>query len=510
MHFTRSLAASTAITWALLAPAAYADLTAAQVWDDWRGYMQGMGYVVTADEASEGNQLAVSNINVGMAMADQAGAMNLSLGTMTFIEQRDGTVEIVMPAVLPMSMTITPENGGKPTTFEMSVTQSGHKSLVSGTPEEMAYDYSADQMAIKLDQMTVDDESFGNDHAKFDLTLNSITSKTELKVRGTERIYRQQLKSGPMVMDLLMDPPDEPTRISFRGQTESLQFVGDSKVPVGTDSGDMMALLDANFGFDATIVTGPGSTEADIVAPEGPNTLKSTSGGGSFNVKMSDAGVRYGGDQSNVTLEGQLAGLPFPITLSMAETGFLLETPILKSDDPQNFTFGLSLKDFTMSDMIWGLFDPQSQLPRDPATIIVDLSGGMTLLADFLDPKAMEKLATTNAQPAEIERLNVDQFKISAVGAEMNGTGQMTFDNTDTVTIPGIPKPVGQINLALTGGNGLLDKLVAMGFVPQENAMRARMMMGLFTVPGEGEDSLKSKIEFTEEGQILANGQRIK
>jgi hypothetical protein len=36
------------------------------------------------------------------------------------------------------------------------------------------------------------------------------------------------------------------------------------------------------------------------------------------------------------------------------------------------------------------------------------------------------------------------------------------------------------------------------------------MMMGLFARPGPGEDELVSKIEVTEDGQVLANGQRIK
>jgi hypothetical protein len=36
------------------------------------------------------------------------------------------------------------------------------------------------------------------------------------------------------------------------------------------------------------------------------------------------------------------------------------------------------------------------------------------------------------------------------------------------------------------------------------------MMMGLFAVPGDAPDTLNSKIEFTQDGQILANGQRIK
>lgn len=40
--------------------------------------------------------------------------------------------------------------------------------------------------------------------------------------------------------------------------------------------------------------------------------------------------------------------------------------------------------------------------------------------------------------------------------------------------------------------------------------MGARMMMGMLAVPGEAEDTLTSKIEISEDGQIHANGQRIK
>ena len=50
----------------------------------------------------------------------------------------------------------------------------------------------------------------------------------------------------------------------------------------------------------------------------------------------------------------------------------------------------------------------------------------------------------------------------------------------------------------------------AMGLLPEEQAMGARMMMGLFAVPGDQPDSLKSKVEFTQDGQVLANGQRLK
>ena len=65
-------------------------------------------------------------------------------------------------------------------------------------------------------------------------------------------------------------------------------------------------------------------------------------------------------------------------------------------------------------------------------------------------------------------------------------------------------------NLTLSGANALLDKLIAMGFVSEDDAMGARMMMGMLAVPGDAPDTLNSKIEINEQGHILANGQRIK
>ena len=69
---------------------------------------------------------------------------------------------------------------------------------------------------------------------------------------------------------------------------------------------------------------------------------------------------------------------------------------------------------------------------------------------------------------------------------------------------------MGAVDLKLTGGNALLDTLVASGLVPAQTAMGARMILGIFAVPDAGEDTLKSRLEFTRDGSILANGQRIK
>jgi len=50
---------------------------------------------------------------------------------------------------------------------------------------------------------------------------------------------------------------------------------------------------------------------------------------------------------------------------------------------------------------------------------------------------------------------------------------------------------------------------MSMGILPEEQAMGARMMLGLFATP-TGDDELSSKIEVNAEGQVLANGQRLR
>jgi len=104
----------------------------------------------------------------------------------------------------------------------------------------------------------------------------------------------------------------------------------------------------------------------------------------------------------------------------------------------------------------------------------------------------------------------MSNFLLRLAGAELTGQGAFTFDNSDYVTIPGMPKPTGSANFKLVGGNGLLDRLVQMGLVPQDQAMGVRLMSGMFLRPGDGPDTLESVIEITEDGGILANGQKIR
>ena len=126
----------------------------------------------------------------------------------------------------------------------------------------------------------------------------------------------------------------------------------------------------------------------------------------------------------------------------------------------------------------------------------------------MLDAEALENLGGT--PPGELNSVTLEGLTIEAAGSKITGTGAFEFDNSDMDSFEVFPRPEGALNLQVSGANGLIDKLIQMGVLAEQDAMGARMMLSMFTVPGAAPDSMSSKIEITGEGHILANGQRIK
>ena len=172
--------------------------------------------------------------------------------------------------------------------------------------------------------------------------------------------------------------------------------------------------------------------------------------------------------------------------------------PLARTDDPAPVNLTLGLRDVVLSDVIWGLFDPQGIIHRDPATIALDLEGTATVLSDLTD--VTNDFKDVQGPPAQINSLRLNDLEVSLGGAQLSGTGAATFDNSSA-----IPAPVGRINLSLSGGFGLLDQLATLGVVPPEQVGMVRMMSGMFATP-TGPDELASEIEFLEDGSILVNG----
>ncbi|UXX81620.1 DUF2125 domain-containing protein [Roseovarius pelagicus] len=483
--------------------AAFADVTAQQVWDDWQAYMDGFGYEVTAETSQSGSDLTVSDIAMTFPIPEEEMSLTITMSEMTLTDNGDGTVAISVPAQLPITI-------GDGAEFEVGIDylSQGLNMVVAGDPNDMTYTYSAASIGMVLTGLTADGENI--DIGTAEITMADVSGNSRMAT-GNLRSNAQKILTGAVSYAFnLTDPDNSESHFVVNGGTASMAMEAVTEMPMEMDMEDMGAAVKAGFAVDGGYEFGPGQMNFNFSDRGNVTQGKTTSKGGSFVVALSENGIKYGLGSDELTVELAGGEIPFPVAMSMAEFGFDLLMPVSKRDEEQEFGLALMLSDFTMSDMIWGIFDPAAQLPRDPATIALDVSGMAKLFLDLLDAEAMESAGGGGEIPGELNALTVNDLTVSLVGAELTGTGDFVFDNTDLTSYEGMPKPVGEVNLALSGGNGLLDKLVAMGFVPEDQAMGARMMLGLFAVPGDGEDTLKSKIEFTESGGITANGQRLK
>jgi hypothetical protein len=274
------------------------------------------------------------------------------------------------------------------------------------------------------------------------------------------------------------------------------------------DPEEMMALMAAGASTAVKMTHGAQVFNIDFQDRSGAFAASGTAETGLLDVAVSNEAISYalGTTELDFTMSG--ADIPLPeISASIGEIGFSVLVPASASEEPKDYALNITLSDLSVSDMIWGMIDPAAQLPRTPATLIIDAVGTASLLFDLFNPESM--MALEADLPVELETLNINQIVLDIAGAALTGNGAFTFDNTDLTTFDGMPAPTGSIDLKLVGANALIDKLVGMGLLPEEQAMMGRMMMGMFARP-EGEDTLTSKIEINgAEGSISANGQRL-
>jgi hypothetical protein len=504
MYTRTQLSASAIIAALLCATSAQADVTADQVWQDWKSYYAQMGQTITAgSETREGDTLLVKDVKFASSMPNAT-----TEGTVAEIrlkELGDGTVELTLSPEIPVAIHQTPAEG-QPSDIAMKLTHTDAKVLVSGTPEAMDYAFTATDIGLSMDEAKVEG--------------SAAPLKMQVTAHGNSGVYHSTLAAGRTIKSeynadsvdfaLAGADPESGGTFNLTGSMNGLAGTGLMVMPDGVNFDDMNAALQAGLSMDGNFAYADGTYKIEGTGTDGNFTADSSGGAGKLTFKMSKDGLAYGGDSSDNKLALSGPSMPFPVEATVANTAFNLVMPVSQSDTAQPASFLVKIVDLAVSDTLWGMVDPMAKLPHDPATLVVDLSGSIKPLINLFDPKAAEAAVATAEggaagmpTPFEVSEAKINELRLNAVGAELTGTGAVTLDNTATP-----PKPLGAIDLSLTGATKLMDNLVAMGLVPEDQMMGMRMMMGMFAVPA-GEDALTSKIEFKEDGGIYANGQRV-
>lgn len=502
----RGFASAVAIS--LFAQAAHADLTAQGVWSNWRDYMASAGYEVTGTENMAGNTLTVSDVAMTVPMPDAEGSVAFALPQLAFTEKGDGTVSIILPDTIPMRVS-GKDDDGEDFTALINYGLSAGSMTASGSPEDTRYLFRATQVAIDLASAEVEGKPIPPETFRFGVLLDNVISNSTMQ-QGDLRSYSQTMEADKLSYDIAFDDPESDDEGTIKGELRGLKFDGNGNLPQQFNTDDMQQLLASGFAFEGVFDYLSGTNSVVGVGDGSTFNLQSSSKGGKIAMAMDAQRLKYDVSQQGTTLNIGSDALPVPVTLDMENAGFALDMPVGKSDDLQDFGLSINLTNFNMSEVIWAMFDEGATLPRGPASIVVDLAGKAKVLANYMDPKVIESFEENDQAPGELHALTIKNLLVSMFGAQLDGTGAFTFDNTDTTTFDGMPRPEGQANLTLRGGNALLDKLIALGLIGPDEAMGVRMMVGMVAVPGQGDDTLTSTIEINQQGQVLANGQRLR
>ena len=485
----------------LLGSAAQADVTADQVWQSWKTMSESMGQKIEGTEAQDGDTLTVTDITITADVTD--GTMVGTMASATFTELGDGTVEVTMAPDYPITIT-TQVEGEDPVEVGLVVRQAGLKMIVSGDDAQMAHDFTADSLAVVLDHVTgAPDGGTGT----FTATLNSPAGKY-LTTSGDQESLSTELSAASLSFDGSAADPASGGEFKITGSIDALQSTSSAIFPKGVGMADMPAALKA--GLSTTAALSYGKTTYDITFKDATSdgSAKGSSDNGGLAFGMDGTALNYGVLANGTEMTVMSSALPFPaVNAKIAELAFKMVMPLAQTDTAQDFSFLTKIGGLSVSDEIWGMFDPGAVLPRDPATLVIDVVGKAQWLIDIFE---QDPAATTDT-PAKIESLTLNQLQLTFAGADVTGSGNFTFDNSDMTTYPGMPRPTGQIDARMVGINGLIDKVIQLGYVPEEQAMGARMMLGMFAKAEEGsEDTLTSTLEFKDEGSIFANGMQIK
>lgn len=483
----------------LMSGTAHAALTADQVWQSWKnaGAMIGLE-VAAATENNSGGVLTLNGVSIS-----PAGVPGLTISDMVLTEQADGTVTIVPGAEIGATMTGDTEGS-------VRITHDGLTLVAREADGGMAYDYSAAKLDVAYDSKYPGISFDGSEAPKVTasgtvgfVNLTGLYSDTP----GDNRVFGLDIKADTLVYDTVSDDPSMEMKQTTTSETAGVEMSFDFTLPSSialiaiATSADFTQALNEGLALTFSSKQGDSSGTMNQENPYMPMSLIMKAGGGDATAVFNKDMLSIKSTAAGLEIESAPGLMPVPVKITSGPMEFSMLSPVIAADTAGDYGFVLKLSQFSLNEEAWAMFDPAGGLSREAADIAIDISGKTKL--DIVGMAAAEDAGAVPPMPAP-ESLDINELAVKVAGAALLGNGAFTFDNSS-----GIPMPLGEATVTVTGAEALIAGLIGTGLITEEDAMGARMMMGMFMAPGANPDELTSKIEAKEGFAIFVNGQQI-
>ncbi|MDQ7079692.1 MAG: DUF2125 domain-containing protein [Paracoccaceae bacterium] len=500
---------------ASVAVPAYADLTAQQAWDAASRFYKTAGYkIVIGQKTASDGVLTLNNVTMTQEMPNGLGQIRITFDWLKAKEVDGGTVEITMAPTIGINAKTNGEEGPygrKPGSYRAHLLMTGFRTLVSGNPDDISIDSTVPQAVLVMDELSPNGHSVP---VKSNFVIKDFSSQYAYQPPADGKLEHSNgtTSIASITGDFRVDNPNAPEFVSVAASLADLSYGFTAAMPdfAKYDPGDRMfglSLLKDGMSVEASGIIGKTSISVVTSLRSGNSDYYLASADTRLGLALSKERLRYDISAGNLKINVQSPDLPVPdFKLALDKLSVDVLLPFAQKSAPADFKVDFAARGLSASDSLWAMFDPNKVLSHDPITVAVSLSGKVMVLMDMMDKRA---LMQANGPPWVPTAINLDELTISALGVLLTGKGSFKGDLGSGKTMDGLPVPVGSVNLDLKGAFGLIDKLIGMGLVQSDQAMGIKGMLAAFARPVD-EDHFASKIEVTEDGAVLANGQRIR
>ncbi len=483
---------------------AFADVTAREVWDELKGYYESFGYYVEiGTENISGGVVTISQMTLTMQIPDEDEKVRATVDSLILRETGNGSVAIELPESSALAIQVV-DNGDVEVQVNIAMDLENFEGLVSGALGNLRIENEGDSMSFKVSEVKAGDETIP-------VNISIVSGPFENDYRIEKIDDKRRAISGDYDIESMgviahVNEPDGDGFFNLTGTVASMEseFSGEF-----TTSEDPVEVLDAGLNIGVSMEMGASDFDVSFQVKNDRFAMTASAVDALFGFVLSPDVISYDIVEHGVEINISSSEIPIPaVNLNYDELEIGFAVPLSASEEPSEFNGVAALRGLEISEAIWSMIDPGQIIPRDPATIAIDISGKLMVLMDLMNLENLASLEDMDSPPYLPVAVDINELSAIFGGAELAGSGTMTFDPESSVIIQGVPLPVGEVNLSLKGGFGLMDKFSALGLVPAEASMGIRGMIGAFSKP-VGEDHFETKVEMNADGSILANGQRI-